>query len=832
MSRSRDIAKMLGVTEADNTSNVVLLNTTSSTGLDSSQVSSIASSSGLQVYATKENLPATGLTSGDQAYVTNTSRLYISNGSGWYNVALINATPSLTIDPTGAIELEKDGSTPTVITLTATDSDNAVAGLTFSVDSDGSFGGLATISQDSSVFTITPLSADSATTSSSTLTFKASDGISFGSGTRTLSLAFATANSNYTALLARADTAGTDNQVDAGPTTHALTESGPITSSAFSPYHPGGYSTYFDGSGDYLQIPDNNGFELDGDFTIECWFYRSAVVSGTYCSIIGGNGSSSNGWNIYITNSNGAISFFHGSFLLTYTEAITNNAWYHVAVARSGTSLKLFVNGVERHAVTNSTTFNQNDANTGTRIGYDIAANGYFNGYIRDVRVVKGTAVYTSAFTPPTSSLTAITNTSLLACHLPYIADGSTNSHALTVAGNTQTQRFSPYNYLGYTKAEHGGSVYFDDAANTYMVTGPSNHADFGFGTGDWTVEMWIWVPSGYTQANNYIVDIGANGLIFRIINNKFTYTNSTLGYSGDLYTTGADFIYNTWHHMAVCRISGTTKMYMNGKETASVADTHNSSSTKVWFGRYGGSVSYQYTGYVSDVRLVKGTGVYTSNFTPPTQPLTAITNTVLLTCTNKNDIWDASGGHIAKFGNTTASNTNRKFTTSSAIHVDGTGDYLVTDLGRNIGTGDFTIEGCVWADPNAHKGIFQISNDAAGLTTNYTPTLALLFQPSYGWQIYGRGGAHNSGGPASITLSQWYHFAYVKTAGASKLYIDGTQVITGSDTSNYAVRYIAIGGTYSTGYLWNGYIQDMRISFDLARYTSNFTPPTSEFAG
>jgi len=220
---------MLGVTEADNTSNVVLLNTTSSTGLDSSQVSSIASSSGLQVYATKENLPATGLTSGDQAYVTNTSRLYISNGSGWYNVALINATPSLTIDPTGAIELEKDGSTPTVITLTATDSDNAVAGLTFSVDSDGSFGGLATISQDSSVFTITPLSADSATTSSSTLTFKASDGISFGSGTRTLSLAFATANSNYTALLARADTAGTDNQVDAGPTTHALTESGPIT---------------------------------------------------------------------------------------------------------------------------------------------------------------------------------------------------------------------------------------------------------------------------------------------------------------------------------------------------------------------------------------------------------------------------------------------------------------------------------------------------------------------------------------------------------------------------------------------------------------------------
>ena len=68
-----------------------------------------ASEGGVTVYATKENLPTTGLTSGDQAYVTNTSRLYISNGSGWYNVALVNATPNLTISPSGAIELNTDG---------------------------------------------------------------------------------------------------------------------------------------------------------------------------------------------------------------------------------------------------------------------------------------------------------------------------------------------------------------------------------------------------------------------------------------------------------------------------------------------------------------------------------------------------------------------------------------------------------------------------------------------------------------------------------------------------------------------------------------------------
>ena len=175
-SRNRDIARFLGKTEANNPGNVRLTST--------------ADGSGLVVYANKESLPSTGLTSGDQAFVTATSRFYISNGSGWYNVAMINATPTLSISPSGAIQLATDGSTPTVVTLTAADSDNAVAGLPLTVESDGNFGGLATLSQDSSVFTITPKAQNSATQTNSTLTFKASDGINIASGTTAFSLTF------------------------------------------------------------------------------------------------------------------------------------------------------------------------------------------------------------------------------------------------------------------------------------------------------------------------------------------------------------------------------------------------------------------------------------------------------------------------------------------------------------------------------------------------------------------------------------------------------------------------------------------------------------------
>lgn len=147
----------------------------------------------LAVYDSLGLLPTTGLTVGNQAYVSSSQRLYLSNGSGWYNVALINATPSLSLSASGTIALANDG-TATVITMTATDSDNADANLVLTVESGGDFFKMATLSQDSSVFTITPRSEDSAVSlgydGTSTLTFKASDGVSFASEQNTFTLAF------------------------------------------------------------------------------------------------------------------------------------------------------------------------------------------------------------------------------------------------------------------------------------------------------------------------------------------------------------------------------------------------------------------------------------------------------------------------------------------------------------------------------------------------------------------------------------------------------------------------------------------------------------------
>ena len=182
MSRPRDIARILGKTEAANPDNKAIKANDGVPG-------------GLSVFDSAGLLPASGLTAGQQAYVTGNSRLYITNGTNWFSRAVINATPVLTLSSSGTIALATDGSTTTVIRLIGTDSDNADANLVYSVESGGDFFKLATIVQDSAKqYTITPRTETAATAlgydGSATLTFKASDGISQATVQNTFTLAF------------------------------------------------------------------------------------------------------------------------------------------------------------------------------------------------------------------------------------------------------------------------------------------------------------------------------------------------------------------------------------------------------------------------------------------------------------------------------------------------------------------------------------------------------------------------------------------------------------------------------------------------------------------
>lgn len=194
-------------------------------GLDSSEVLAIAGS-GVAVYDTLDSLPMTGLSAGDEAFVKGNSRLYVSNGSGWYNISLVNRTPRWDSggEPDASYEIA-DSATPLIITARAIDSDNATLLNQSSASDSAAF--MATISYDSSVFTFTPKSADSigASVAAGDLTdsngdfiytFKWSDGINFVSKAVTITYnVVATAVVWYgDRALATGGSQGVDDRID------------------------------------------------------------------------------------------------------------------------------------------------------------------------------------------------------------------------------------------------------------------------------------------------------------------------------------------------------------------------------------------------------------------------------------------------------------------------------------------------------------------------------------------------------------------------------------------------------------------------------------------
>ena len=189
---------------------------------------------------------------------------------------LTNQSPSLSGNSASYV-LATDGSTPTVITLTSVDPEGQP--ITYTATGDSGFNAIATVSNDSSVFTITPKSEDSAATGTGTLTFTVSDGVKSTNGTSSFSLTFASivSDTKYNSLLVKAETTGDNNKiVDAtGTASYSLTNT-PYAGS-FSPYRHGGYSTYFNrflGSNPGTPRIQADGLASNfgtGDFTIEFW---------------------------------------------------------------------------------------------------------------------------------------------------------------------------------------------------------------------------------------------------------------------------------------------------------------------------------------------------------------------------------------------------------------------------------------------------------------------------------------------------------------------------------------------------------------------------------
>jgi len=153
----------------------------------SDSLSTIDGIGGNSIYADISLLPLSGNSTGDQAFVSATNRLYLWNGAGWFNIALINTSPSITTGPNASYEFAIDG-TPIILTLVAEDPEGIAITWSYAVTT-GSLGSTATVSQSDNVFTITP-STNEADIGTFDLTFTASDGINLATAASSFTLAF------------------------------------------------------------------------------------------------------------------------------------------------------------------------------------------------------------------------------------------------------------------------------------------------------------------------------------------------------------------------------------------------------------------------------------------------------------------------------------------------------------------------------------------------------------------------------------------------------------------------------------------------------------------
>lgn len=652
----------------------------------------------------------------------------------------------------------------------------------------------------------------------------------------------------YVSLMLRGNgTNGAQNNtfIDSSNNNLTITRGGNTTQGSFSPFslEESKWSNYFDGSGDYLSIPSNAAFAVGtGDFTIETWIKLDQPQSTGSMHVT--DSTVTNGLFLKINTTNICIGRSNVAEDSVFTYSLTQGVWYHVLFSRSGSTVYGFVNGTLIGSNTNTNNYVQG----GLYIGCAGGAGQFYKGYVSSLRMIKGTALYTSNFTVPTSPLTAVSGTSLLTCQSNYFKDNSSNNLAITAVGDTKVLPSSPFAPSeSYQSSINSGSGYFD--GSDYLSTTTTGTV---FGTGDFTIEFWVYPLAAPTTSWNPFLSIGASGggkeiRISQNINGTgygYLIPNNTS--TADVYVGFGTLPLYQWHHIALVRNGSTVTFYRNGQvigTTSSVSfNFTNAGSIDIGYGKY---ASDGYTnGYISNVRVVKGTALYTSNFTPEYGPLSAVPNTSLLYNFNNAGIVDTSKNNISEtIGNSQVSTSVVKYGTG-AMYFDGSGDYLTMRLGEpfNFGTGNFTIEMWIYPLTTNHQSACLFSQEHIS-ASNTAISIAIWLNGgafesvgnSIGYGIYnGPAGSTwviQNHGLTSIPINKWTHIALVRNGTNFALFVNGIQVNSSTSatscslgTTQYMVaRRWDVYGSYP---YFNGYIDELRITKGVARYTTSFTPP------
>jgi len=466
--------------------------------------------------------------------------------------------------------------------------------------------------------------------------------------------------------------------------------------------------------------------------------------------------------------------------------------------------IKLYVNGAQVTAfgITNNPVQNANYA-VNSAAGHEISRNaysgssGYYDGEMAEINFVDGypTGV-TQALWASTNIASSFGATSANSQWLPKAYTGTYGTNGF----------YLPFNSV--STSSFAGSF---NGSNQYLNV----NSVTAVGTGDFTVETFVYFNTLGDEAllqldiagvvNNWQLSLDSTANKFRFfVRNDLATTNANLFSSAAAVT-------NQWYHVAGV-VSGTTAtLYVNGISVASatLSGIRSGTGTTLYMGQNGAIVDRNLNGYMSNSRYVKGTAVYTANFTPPTANLTNITNTVLLTLQNATIVDNSSNGYTITNNNTVVTSVQYPFTLAIAADSSGNANnWTPNNISLTAGstydsltdvptlTSATVANYCVLSPLSTYNAGGTLSNGNLTVSlpdlTNNKPTMAT---DTGKW--YAEFTCVSAGGYSGTGLA-------ILTSGASTLQpttLLRTEYVNNGQTYSYSAgAYVAYGSSWTDG--------------------------------
>jgi hypothetical protein len=302
----------------------------------------------------------------------------------------------------------------------------------------------------------------------------------------------------------------------------------------------------------------------------------------------------------------------------------------------------------------------------------------------------------------------------------------------------------------------------------------------------------------------------------------------------------------NAWNYFVVSRSGSTVTAYCNNASagTYTLSGTFGSASKAIRIGA-GSAGTNNMFGYCAGVSLIDGSAL---DGTIPTAPPTDVSGTELLLNYTNAGIFDQTGkNNLETVGNAQIDTSVKKYGTGS-MEFDGTGDYLVVPVSENyaFGTGDFTCEcwfyiaGNSPQDEGGNRQAAIFCDRGAGVATPANGISLLIAGDGsttgtgLTFVLRSSGSTYTITYTGSIAQTTWHHVAVVRSGTEVDIYLNGSSVANnasfGYDIVCVQPMFIGFENITNNTRPFNGFIDDLRFTKGVARYTSAFTPPAKEF--